>query len=382
MVRKKTIRYGISLVISMLFFSSAGCFAQETKTTEAFGSIEKIANLNRARAAHSATRLLDGKVVIIGGMERNGVFYDEAEVFDPTKNTFTKLPNKMIKKRVSHSATLLKDGRVLIVGGWSNRKTPENTVEIYDPKTRKFTSIENTKFRRSGHSSTLLENGKVLIAGGNDGSSNLSEAELFDPDTNSFSSIGNMQSPRKLHVATKLEDGRVLFTGGERKRGEIVSDAEIFDPKRERFSTVSSSMNDIRYKHDAVLLSDGNVLIFGGSDERDTRGKLKSAEIFDPEKETFTPTGEMNFARFKIRQTATLLKSGKVLIAGGNEEAEIFDPKTRSFSSVSGNFGKSLHFASVTLLSDGRALILGGYEFIKGGEPTSTKQAWIFRIST
>ncbi len=88
----------------------------------------------------------------------------------------------------------------------------------------------------------------------------------------------------------------------------------------------------------------------------------------------------MNFARYKIRDTAVVLPNEKVLIAGGSEKPEIFNPETKSFERVSGELGKTLHFASVTLLKDGRALILGGYEFVKGGEPTSTNQAWIFRI--
>ena len=189
-----------------------------------------------------------------------------------------------------------------------------------------------------------------------------------------------MQTVRNVHCATVLKNGKILFTGGEIKRGEITSDAEIFDPKTNEFAKVSAKMNAARYKHDAVLLADGNVLIFGGSDERDMRGRLKSAEIFDPEKGTFTPTGDMNFARFKINETAALLQNGKVLIAGGGQEAEIFDPATKSFSKVSGSLGKSLHYSTVTLLKDGRALILGGYEFVPSGEPTSTNQAWIFKI--
>ncbi len=189
-----------------------------------------------------------------------------------------------------------------------------------------------------------------------------------------------MQSVRNVHSATALKDGRILLTGGEIKRGEITSDAEIFDPKTNEFTKVSAKMNAVRYKHDAVLLADGNVLIFGGSDAKDMRGKLKSAEIFDTEKETFTPINDMNFARFKINETAVLLENGQVLIAGGSEQAEVFDPATKSFGRVSGSFGKSLHYASVTLLKDGRAVIIGGYEFVKSGEPTSTNQAWIFKI--
>jgi N-acetylneuraminic acid mutarotase len=372
--------YQLILVVTLLIFSTNACTAQEKQTARSYENISKIAALENARAAHTATRLLSGDVLIVGGMQKNGVFYDEAEIFDSSKNSFTTLKNKMTKKRVSHTATLLKDGRVLIVGGWSNRNDPENTAEIYEPKINKFIAVGNTKFARSGHSSTLLENGKVLIAGGYDGERNLSEAELFDPETNAFESIGKMRTARNVHSATELKDGKILLTGGEIKHGEVASDAEIFNPKTNQFTKVSAKMNAVRYKHDAVLLLDGNVLIFGGSDERDRGGSLKSAEIFNPEKQTFTPTKDMNFARFKIAETATLLENGKVLIAGGSVEAEIYNPETKSFEKVSGNLGKSLHYATVTLLKDGRALILGGYEFVSDGEPISTNQAWIFKI--
>jgi N-acetylneuraminic acid mutarotase len=378
--KEKFMRYQLILVLTLLVLSTNFCTAQQKQTSQNPENINKIATLENPRAAHTATLLKNGNVLIVGGMQKNGVFYDEAEIFDPSENSFTTLKNKMTKRRVSHTATLLEDGRVLVVGGWSNRNAPENTAEIFDPKTNEFTAVGNTQFRRSGHSSTLLDNGKVLIAGGNNGERSLSEAEVFDPKTNSFELVGKMKTARAIHTATKLSDDRILLTGGEVKRNSVISDAEIFDPETSSFKQVSNKMNAVRYKHDAVLLADGSVLIFGGSDENDTRGKLKSAEIFDPAKETFTPTKDMNFARFKISKTAALLENGKVLIAGGNEQAEIFDPATRSFEQVSGNLGKSFHYASVTLLKDGRALILGGYEFIKGGEPTSTDQAWIFKI--
>ncbi len=363
-----------TLLISLLLLFSISCSAQKTSAE----NINKIAKLEKPRAAHTATLLKDGNVLIVGGMHKNGLFYDEVEVFDPKQNSFTILKNRMTKKRVSHTATLLKDGRVLIVGGWSDRHTPEKTAELFEPKSHKFIAIGNTRFARSGHSSTLLQNGKVLIAGGYDGTRNLSEAELFDPATNRFEVIGKMKSGHNIHSATRLKNGEVLITGGENSEGLTTNEVEIFDPATNKFRKISAQMMATRYKHDSVLLADGSVLIFGGSDSRDRAGKLKSAEIFDPLKETFKPTGDMNFARFKIRETGVLLADGNVLIAGGGIEAEIFRPDTNSFESVTGSFGISLHYSSVTLLEDGRALILGGYEFIRGGEPTSTNQAWIF----
>jgi N-acetylneuraminic acid mutarotase len=366
------------LIFSVLFTNF--CSAQKKPFVESSGRINKIAVLENARAAHTATRLMDGNVLVVGGMQGNGIFFDEVEFFDTNKNAFAKLKNKTSKKIVSHTATLLKDGRVLIAGGWSNRDKPENTAEVYNPKTQSFAVVSNMNHRRSGHTATLLENGKVLISGGSDGSSKLNTAELFNPETSAFESAGTMQSARNAHSATTLKDGKVLLTGGEITRGEISSDAELYDSRTNTFTKISARMNAARYKHDAVLLADGSVLIFGGSDNRDLRGRLKSAEIYNPEKEVFSSTKDMNAARFKISETAILLKNGKVLIAGGNEAAEIFNPQTKSFSLVTGSFGKSLHYGSVTLLKDERVLILGGYEFVSNGEPTSTNQAWIYEI--
>ncbi|MEJ7698684.1 MAG: kelch repeat-containing protein, partial [Pyrinomonadaceae bacterium] len=80
-------------------------------------------------------------------------------------------------------------------------------------------------------------------------------------------------------------------------RGQILSSAEIFDPQTNNFS-LTKPMNVVRYKHDSILLKDNRILVFGGSDSRDWNGQYKSAEIFDAATNEFTPTGEMNFARF------------------------------------------------------------------------------------
>ena len=368
----------LALVVS--FILTISCVAQTNRLAASFGSIDKIAALENARAAHTATRLVDGNVLIVGGMQRDGVLDDTVELFDAGRNRFIKLANRTNKKIFSHTATLLPDGRVLIAGGWSNRSKPEDTAEIYNPQTQTFSTVGAMKSRRSGHSATLLANGKVLIAGGSDGDANLNSAELFDPATNSFEFAAAMHRARNVHTATTLADGKILLSGGETRRGEVVADAELYNPSTNRFIKIHAPMNAARYKHDSVLLADGNVLIFGGSDYRDFFGRLKSAEIYNVAKQTFTATGEMNRARFKINETAILLSNGKVLIAGGGESAEIFDPQTKAFSPVAGSFGKSFHYATVTLLKDERVLILGGYEFVRSGAPTGTNQAWIFKV--
>lgn len=378
-------RYQFYSIIFLLVIFSANCAAQKKSVdvsnhVETYGKISETGKLSAARAHHSATRLADGKVIIVGGMERNGVFFDTAEIFNPATNKFTKASGKMSIARVGHTATLLPNGKILIVGGWSGGDAPESSAEIYDPKTEKFMLIGNAHRRLSGHTATLLDTGKVLIAGGSDGKNDLRDAELFDLKTEKFSLIENMQTARNGASATKLANGRILLTGGAANRGQILSSAEIFNPETNKF-TLTGSMNAVRYKHDSILLADGRVLVFGGSDNRDWRGQYKSAEIFNPKTNEFTATNDMNTARFKVEGSAVLLKNGKVFIGGGGEFAEIFDPETNKFIKTAGEFGQPLHYASVTLLDDERALIVGGYgNGTREAGPISTNSAWIFKI--
>jgi hypothetical protein len=69
--------------------------------------------------------------------------------------------------------------------------------------------------------------------------------------------------------------------------------------------------------HTATLLSDGNVLLAGGSWGEVAPGAFffAGAEIYDPAKGTFFSTGSMQAYRWN--HTATLLNDGRVLMVGG-----------------------------------------------------------------
>jgi hypothetical protein len=231
---------------------------------------------------------------------------------------------------------------------------------------------------RSGHVATLLRNGKVLLAGGTVvGWTFLADTELFDPATNSFTATGSMLTARESHTATLLANGKVLIAGGHKGRRPsvtIYSSAEIYDPAAGTFMA-AGNMTRVRHKHEATLLTDGRVLVVGGADERDGRGAYTSAEIYDPATGIFTGTGNMNSARYKLQGTSVLLNDGKVLIAGGANRAEVFDPATNSFAYASGTLGTSRLFATATRLQNGQVLITGGYD----DNNAASSNAWIYR---
>jgi len=135
---------------------------------------------------------------------------------------------------------------------------------------------------------------------------------------------------------------------------------------------VSGSLHDARVVHTATLLRDGRVLVAGGGQGLYTTegyDNVPGAELFDPVSGSFAPAG--TFAR--QYHTGTLLPSGKVLLAGGEKnfntattESELYDPITGQFQAT-GSLVVAREAHTATLLQDGRVLISGGIRSTDGG---------------
>ncbi len=224
---------------------------------------------------------------------------------------------------------------------------------------------------RQIHTATLLADGGVLVAGGYAlGDGPLASATRYDPGTDLFSPTGSMADARGSHTATLLRDGKVLVAGGGPASWTggaptFLAAAELYDPETGSFKP-TGSMSTARESHTATRLKDGRVLIAGGMDTVDHA--IASAEIYDPAFGTFTPTGQMTTVR--AFHTATLLSDGRVLIVGGDAgtwsydgpflaSAEIYDPKTGTFSST-GSMATPRAWQAATRLADGRVLVAGG----------------------
>jgi hypothetical protein len=347
------------------------------------GTVAEIAAMNIARANHTSTLLPNGKVLIAGGFAGSGSEYNPyrtAELYDPSSGMFQSAAEMRIG-RSGHTATLLKNGKVLIVGGWTGRYDLRGSAEIYDPTANTFTPTGNLVIERAGNTATLLADGRVLITGGeNRQEDKLASAEIYDPSTGKFAQTGSMADARAAHTATSLKDGRVLIVGGgsgHYPAQKIYRSAEIFDPATGKFS-LTGEMSVARHKQAAVLLRSGKVLVVGGSDNRDWHGEYASAEIYDPSSGTFSPTGAMSTPRFKLPAGVALLPNGKVLVAGGGPFAELYDETTGTFARIQGSLGAARFFASVTVLSGGKALITGGYAE-GGGSLPATAAAWLYQ---
>ncbi len=316
------------------------------------------------RATQTATKLDDGRILIVGGF---GTDTDgdpgSTEFFDPTSRRFEAGP-RLTSPRYGHSATRLADGRVLIAGGFGPSGKVLNSAEIFDPTADTFTATGRLGVARADHEAVLLDDGRVLLIGGTaDDFEVLASSELFDPHTGAFSPAGPMAVAREGMTATRLQNGRVLVIGGHIGRHEqrtIYASTEMYDPLTDRF-TPGGSMTTARHKHDAVLLADGRVLVIAGSDARDDLGLFDSAETYDPASGGFSAVGRLDHPRYKFRSASVVLPDGRVLVAGGAAVPELFDPGANRFTSIDGSLGRAPYFATATLLDDGFVLLTGGY---------------------
>jgi hypothetical protein len=307
------------------------------------------------RNAASATLLADGRVLIVGG-SAGGHNLTSAELFSPDTGIFT-ATGSMTYARSWQTATSLPGGRVLIVGGSGNK-----SAEIYNPANGRFSRTSATKDTLFYQTATALNDGRVLIAGGTTGATYLAKAEIYNPFTGKFSRVArSMHDARAFASAVLLPDGRVLIAGGDqgisKKSRIIVAGAEIFDPATGRFSQ-AASMHYGRSHFELVLLSNGSVLAIGGLSTGVYAGISTSAEIYDPNANTWTVTGPMSIGRSDF--SATLLADGRVLVAGGGDNSsEIFDPSTATFQMAHDMLNARVS-QTATLLADTRVLMAGG----------------------
>ncbi len=346
-----------------------------TPARDGIGRVRATASLGQPRAAHTATTLPGGNVLIVGGFTDDESQLAGAELFDREEERFRPITGVAVLRH-SHSATRLPDGTVLIAGGMGGNGRYHDTAELYDPSAGTFRATGRMTAARSNHEAVLLADGRVLLVGGvGTGWTFLASAEIYDPRTGRFSAAGVMQEPRESHVAVRLRDGRVLVAGGHRGRGKAIvisRTAEIYDVASGRF-TPTAAMGIRRHKHDAVVLDDGRVLVLGGADERDNEGVYSSVEVFDPVAGEFRPGGPMRLGRYKHRGTSLSLGDGRWLLAGGAASPEEYNAATGASDVVPGEGPLAGQFSAAASLGGGRVLITGGYG--QGRGPRAN--AWI-----
>ena len=272
------------------------------------------------------------------------------------------------------TATLLRNGQVLVAAGGTTN------AELYNPATRSFTPTAKMPVAVSNATATLLPDGKVLVAGGLQGSRQVTSAELYDPASGTWAATGAMNVARSGQTATLLTDGQVLVAGGGCNghafgcdagsfESSLVS-AELYNPATGTWAR-TGSMKFGRENFTATLLRNGQVLVAGGFNncDDDFCSDTSSAELYNPAAGKWAQTGSMQGAR--EQQSATLLPDGEVLVAGGLNEGgsccgQFEYSSAELYNPATGTWAPTASMAAkhagqtATLLPGGWVLVAGG----------------------
>ena len=180
-----------------------------------------------------------------------------------------------------------------------------------------------------------------------------------------FVPVASIDGIHSLDRMSNLPGGRVLvFNSGDRAMPGSILDLAT------GALTPTGTPIAWRSQPDMIELRDGRILVVGGDlGPFEGGGKItdSSAELFDPATGAFSSAGPMASSRWI--PGITMLSDGRVLVVGGVQPpgddnvavatAEVFDTRTNTFSAT-GSLRDARIGPSVVALDGGLALVVGG----------------------
>lgn len=291
------------------------------------------------RSHHAATLLADGRVLVTGGTAHESkegknrfVALASAEVYEPKANRWTTV-SPLAQARNGHSATRLKDGRVLVVGGAREQRSHLTAVELFDPASGAWQPRRPLARARWLHEAVRLSDGSVVVLGGRSNQpaqgqgpgAAVAEAERFDASSGTWHAVPGLNEARQRTAAVAHAD-TVTVVGGQ-TTSSSTNYVESWTPGAASW-VLGEHLSMALSAHSATLLPSGDVVVIGGEppNEVDTA----RVQRFDAAQKRWCLAGALEAAR--KGHSATLLPDGRVLVVGGTSAglpepaAELWEP--------------------------------------------------------
>lgn len=238
--------------------------------------------------------------------------------------------------------------------------------------------------QRRYHSATVLTSGKVLVVGGWGYSGLTKSAITYEPASATWSPAGELDPAREAHTATRLPSGKVLVVGGEtfQPPAGYTNTAKLYDPATNSWSA-AGAMSEARGYNTATLLLTNKVLVAGGLGG----APLKTVDLYDVATGTWSTAAPLLETRRS--HTAVRLASGKVLVAGGwggwplgaLATTELYEPTTNTWTAGS-PLTTARYGHTATELPSGKILVVGGQKASPPGTVEFTATAELYDPST
>jgi len=336
------------------------------------GKVEQMPALQEARAEHTATVGAHGELLVVGGYDSAGQALASVEVWDPASREWHKV-TPMNTARYSHSATLLEDGRILVAGGMGVEDRPLQSVEIWNPVSGEWTqsAILPRPVRDPG--AILLDDGNLLLVGGRYSVREFMDtwAWLWNKSSGEWLPAGSSKPTDQLDLAytptfAKNSDGSV----------HIFSRQNILQWRPGAIAPASVPPQWAYHTPALALLDDGRVMTIGNIPQPGSSNEFY-AHIWDPSSNTWSAAGRPAYSGVT---RALQMPSGRVMHLGiitnnkmnNKMQCELWEPSDNSWRPC-GEIQLKYVVESIGmfLLDDGRAVAI-----------TNLAEAHIFDEST
>jgi len=245
----------------------------------------------------------------------------------PQKQWFVQTTGALAQPRDGHTATLLLDGKVLVVGGEAQGKGLSNALgsaELFDPNTQAWSPAGSLVYQRLGHSSVLLPNGKVIVLCGwnlvnGNGLTGILAVEEWDPSTKAFRVIGSLLHDHPDGQAFLRQDGKIQVVGGYDHNLPVTADTyktEIFDPASGT-SQVDFSLYELESSATLLPTDSSHFLLLGGENGLGGWHQLDTVYLYTTDGSQPNPSAGRKMPAAFARNSAVNLPTGKAVVGGG-----------------------------------------------------------------
>jgi hypothetical protein len=173
---------------------------------------------------------------------------------------------------------------------------------------------------RTGSAIAPIGGQQVLVVGGQ--GNPVPDTYLARLDTGAVTKPAGsgLTTPRTDASVTAFGAG-ALVAGGTNADGDVLANAEVFDPASGGFGGAGITLSEPRTRQGAVVLASGQTLLVGGLGSGGAGDVLSSLELVDPVlmKSIAEGVGVLQTARRD--PTVLRLASGEILVAGGFDGA-------------------------------------------------------------
>lgn len=275
--------------------------------------------------------LPNGQLLVVGGVEvgaggeMDGTGVNKTNIFNPANNTWSQKA-AMNAARWYPSAVSLSNGEVAVVAGTISPSGGTNQIPQVWKVGGGWRTLRNARLLLSTYPFLhLAPNGQVFQAGPDVVTRYLNTEgdgawDVVDPHpTGTYRDYGS---------SVLYDEGKVLLLGGHdppTATAEVI-DLQAPDPRWRAVAPMAYARRHLN----ATLLPDGKVFVNGGTSGggfNDPCGAdgPRTAELWDPRTETFTPLARAAEIRV-YHSTSVLLPDGRVLTGGGGQPPGFTNP--------------------------------------------------------